>query len=113
MKTSALPAKITEMRRFRRNVINVSIIDLSRSGARIETHSILNKEIPYIIEGELTTGHFYEVFQAVFKIKNSEEKKGLYLYGINFEEISPENQEKIEKFLMRLTGKWGKDSLNY
>ncbi|HDD64996.1 MAG TPA: PilZ domain-containing protein [Firmicutes bacterium] len=113
VKTSALPAKIIEIKRFRPDIINASIIDISRSGARIETRSILNKQLPYIIEGHLITGHFHQIFQAVFKIKNCEEIKGLYLYGIHFEEISPENQKKIDKFLIRVKGKWGKDALNY
>lgn len=111
--TPALPATISEPGRFHKDIGKVSILNISQTGTRIETHLIMKKEKTYVLNAELKTRHFQTTFQTTFRIVNVEERGGLYIYGISLEEISPDDRQKLNKYLIRLDGMWGKDSLNY
>jgi len=102
--TPALPATISEPGRFHKDIGKTSILDISQTGARIETHLIMKKEKTYILNTEFKTRHFLTTFQATFRIVNVEEKGGLYIYGISLEEISPDDRKKLNKYLIRLDG---------
>ena len=111
--TPILLATITELSRFHKPIEKISILDISKIGARIETHLLIEKGKTYVLDTEFKTGHFSTTFQATFKIVHTEEKGILHTYGISFEEISPDNQKKLNKYLTKLKGTRGTDSLNY
>lgn len=91
-------AKITE-KGMMHGSINVNILDISKSGVRIETKHPLKIGKTYSIEMKLVIKHFSEIIKAECVILNERQIDYLYHYGCQFVFISPADLVLLDKYL--------------
>lgn len=79
--------------------IDFNIINISKSGIRIETRQPLKKGKIYNLEMKLVIKHFSEIVRAECMILNEVNLGSMYHYGCQFVAISPHDSELLEKYL--------------
>ncbi|MCM8814604.1 MAG: PilZ domain-containing protein, partial [Candidatus Omnitrophica bacterium] len=80
-------------------VIDFNIINISRTGIRIETRQPLKVGKTYSVEMKLIIKHFSEIVRADCVVMNELRLGGTYHYGCQIVAISPEDQALLEKYL--------------
>lgn len=83
--------------------IDVNILNISRTGIRIESRQPLKIGKTYTIEMRLVIKHFSEIVRADCVILNETRTGQVYHYGCEIVGISPENLVLLEKYLAILT----------
>ncbi|MCX7704714.1 MAG: PilZ domain-containing protein [bacterium] len=79
--------------------IDINILNISRTGLRIETRQPLKVGRTYSIEMRLVIKHFSELVRAECVVMNEARSGSVYHYGCEIVAISPENLVLLEKFL--------------
>ncbi len=91
-------ARITE-KGMMRGSIDVNILNISKTGVRIETRHPLKIGKTYSIEMKLVIKHFSEVVRADCLILNERQIDSMRQYGCQFTLISPGDRLLLDKFL--------------
>jgi len=110
--TQSLPAKVKEHGILHSEIIQVYVLNLTPKGVCFETHEKLDEDKKYSIEIPLEVKYFSKTVYANFKIKYVKEKQNFYIYGAEFENISEEEKNKINRYILLEKDKWEIDYLN-
>jgi len=79
--------------------IDINIININRSGVRIETRQPLKVGKTYSLEMRLVIKHFSETVRADCIVLNESRVGSVYHYGCQISEISSENLALLEKYI--------------
>ncbi|MCM8830091.1 MAG: PilZ domain-containing protein [Candidatus Omnitrophica bacterium] len=96
-----LPAIVYTHGGIFKHSIKCVILDISLSGARIETTEELEKNRMYNIECTFLYRQTKLEFKASFFIKNSTSSHNIFRYGIYFSGMDPISQKNLNKYLLR------------
>jgi len=113
VETPAIPVEISFKAGFlHKGNIRGEILDLSSTGASIETLKPLEKDITYSISCIFPYKHKKLPFSAKCVLKSLREYRNSYINGVEFSEIDPFFFENLKKYLGHLKGTTTKDFLN-
>jgi len=79
--------------------IDISIINVSRSGLRIETRQQLKVGKTYIVEMHLVIKHFSSIVKAECVVLNETRIGPIFYYGCQIVSISPADALSLDKYL--------------
>jgi len=79
--------------------IDISIINVSRSGLRIETRQQLRVGKTYIVEMHLVIKHFSSIVKAECVVLNETRIGPIFYYGCQIVSISPADALSLDKYL--------------
>ncbi|MCM8804382.1 MAG: PilZ domain-containing protein [Candidatus Omnitrophica bacterium] len=109
-----LPAKLkTKTGILHKEEITGNIINISLSGAKIETQIPLKENFIYDFETTFYIRHKPYPFYAKVKLKHIKKVRNIFLNGINFIDIDYIYLENLKKYIKELKHELKKDSLNY
>ncbi|MCM8821700.1 MAG: PilZ domain-containing protein [Candidatus Omnitrophica bacterium] len=80
-------------------IIDFNIINISKTGIRIETRQPMKVGKTYSVEMKLIIKHFSEIIKADCVVSNESRMGTIFHYGCQIVAISPENQVLLEKYL--------------
>ena len=113
VETPAIPVEISfKAGLFHKGNIRGEILDLSSTGASIQTFKPLEKDITYSISCDFPYKHKKLPFSAKCVLKNLREYRNSFINGVEFVEIDPVSFENLKKYLEHLRGTSIKDVLN-
>ncbi|MFN4228019.1 MAG: PilZ domain-containing protein [Candidatus Ratteibacteria bacterium] len=99
--------------RFRKETIKGNIINISLSGAKIETNVPLIENSIYELRSNFVIGHKNYFFSAKCKTIYSKKLRNVFLIGLEFIEIDYFSQENLNIYIKHLLNQLKKDALNY
>ncbi len=112
--TPFIPVKIKgKTGMFHIEEINGNILDISISGAKVETNSPLKENIIYDFETNFQIKHRAYPFFAKCKLKFTKKIRNVFINGLEFTEIEPFYYENLLKYIKFLKYELAKDTLNY
>ncbi len=79
--------------------IDVNILNVSRTGIRIETRQPLKTGKTYLVEMKLVIKHFSEIVRAECVVMNETRVGSMYHHGCQIVDISPSDAILLEKYL--------------
>lgn len=113
VETPAIPVEISfKAGFFHKGNIKGEILDLSSTGASIQTFKPLEENITYSISCNFPYKHKKLPFSAKCVLKNLREYRNSFINGVEFTEIDPVSFENLKKYLKHLRGISIKDVLN-
>ncbi len=113
VETPAIPVEISfKAGLFHKGNIRGEILDLSSTGASIQTFKPLEKDITYSISCNFPYKHKKLPFSAKCVLKNLREYRNSFINGVEFVEIDSYSIENLKKYLGNLRGTTKKDALN-
>ncbi|MCX7917133.1 MAG: PilZ domain-containing protein [bacterium] len=102
-----------EAGKFHKEIISGNVLNISLSGAKIETNLPLNENSAYIIKIDFTIRNKIYPFSARCKLKYIKKMRTVFLNGVEFIEFDYLSLENLKKYLLFLERKFEKDALNY
>lgn len=93
--------------------ITANVINISLSGAKIETQIPLKENVIYDFETTFYIKHKPYPFYAKVKLKYIKKVRNIFFNGINFIDIDYIYLENLKKYIKELKHELGKDTLNY
>jgi len=113
VETPAIPVEISfKAGLFHKGNIRGEILNLSSTGASIETLKPLEKDITYSISCIFPYKHKKLPFSAKCVLKSLREYRNSYINGVEFSEIDPFSFENLKKYIGHLKKTTIKDFLN-
>lgn len=109
-----LPAKLrAKISIFHKEELEANIIDISISGAKIETEKPLKQNIIYDFETKFIIKRREYPFFAKIELKHIKKVRNIFVSGIHFVEVDYHSFENLKKYIKALKHELGKDTLNY
>ncbi|MCM8771898.1 MAG: PilZ domain-containing protein [Candidatus Omnitrophica bacterium] len=114
LETDFIPVKLVgKISLFHKEEINGNILNISLSGAKVETSMPLKEGVFYDFQTTFFIKKKPYSFSAKCKLKFMKKIRNLYLNGVEFIEIDPLSFEILNKYIKELKHELGKDTLNY
>lgn len=112
--TPFIPSKLrAKTGMLHREEITANIINISLSGAKVETQIPLKENVIYDFETTFYIKHKTYPFYAKVKLKYIKKVRNIFLSGINFIDIDYIYLENLKKYIKELKHELKKDTLNY
>jgi len=99
--------------KFRKEVITGDILNISFSGAKIETNTLLDKNFTYELKTDFTIDRKSYSFTAKCKPVYTKKMRNVYFCGLEFIEMDYLSLENLKKYIKALSHQLKKDALNY